>query len=67
MRDAVADAKVFLDSYSHGHVWPRKDGVRALCGGTPLCPQCRAERLVVDLVDKGEDDAVQTQRRRELD
>jgi hypothetical protein len=55
MRDPIADAKQFLDGYSHGWVWKRTDGKRQKCGGTPLCSQCRAERLVVELLEKAEE------------
>lgn len=29
---------------SHGHVFPRSDGVRARCGGPALCAHCRVEQ-----------------------
>jgi hypothetical protein len=27
----------------HGHVWPRPDGSRVLCGGIGLCAECRVD------------------------
>lgn len=27
----------------HGHVRPRSDGVKARCGGPPICPVCALE------------------------
>lgn len=32
-------------SYGHGHVFPRSDGVKARCGGPPICAQCAWEAL----------------------
>lgn len=33
-------------STGHGHVWERLDGVKARCGGTGVCPVCRADAIL---------------------
>lgn len=27
-------------NHGHGHVFPRADGIRARCGGPPICDEC---------------------------
>jgi hypothetical protein len=31
----------------HGHAWERPDGMKAWCGGTVLCAECRADAELV--------------------
>lgn len=31
----------------HGHVTPRKDGVKARCGGPALCSVCQREKAAL--------------------
>lgn len=34
-----------ISDTGHGHVYPRKDGLRARCGGPALCPQCAKDAV----------------------
>lgn len=40
------------DTQGHGWVIPRKDGVKARCGGPAICSVCKRERELVDGVGK---------------
>lgn len=41
MRDYIYDDP---RNQGHGHVFPRPDGIRAKCGGTEICLECRFTR-----------------------
>jgi len=32
----------------HGHAWPRPDGIKARCGGHPMCRECSADASLVE-------------------
>ena len=42
--DAVIEFLLSGSDSGHGHVRPRKDGMKARCGGPGICPICSAEK-----------------------
>jgi hypothetical protein len=39
----------------HGHVRPRADGIKARCGGPPICHACTAEAWQAGLMRHADD------------
>lgn len=40
----LVDVSMVNDGQGHGHVRPRRDGLKARCGGPHLCAKCYSER-----------------------
>ena len=53
-QSAYTNAIKWQQKYGHGWVRKRENGTREVCGGASLCPTCRYEMIILELIDEYE-------------